>query len=117
VYINSLKNKEITKCSELFSNLPNVFNTPEIRIECPENKKFKVADSLKEAFLQYKNKNEKEIKEIIDIDGIRVVFKNGWGLLRASNTQPELVMRFEAIDKESLEEYKELFEKELEKIL
>jgi phosphomannomutase/phosphoglucomutase len=117
VYINALKNKEITKCSDLFSTLPNVFNTPEIRIECPDNKKFNVADSLKEAFLQYKNKNEKDIKDIIDIDGIRVVFKKGWGLLRASNTQPELVMRFEAKDKESLQEYRELFEEELKKIL
>lgn len=116
VYIHALKNKEITKCSELFSGLPQVFNTPEIRIECPEDKKFKVAENLKKAFSQYKNNNEKEIKEIIDIDGIRVIFGNGWGLLRASNTQPELVMRFEARDENSLKKYKELFESELKKL-
>jgi phosphomannomutase/phosphoglucomutase len=117
VYVNALKEKEITKCSDLFSKLPKVFNTPEIRIECPEDKKFRVAEHLKKVFQKYKDNNEKGIKEIIDIDGIRVVFNNGWGLLRASNTQPELVMRFEARDEKSLKEYQKLFEDALKEIV
>lgn len=116
-YVNMLNKGEISKCSDLFSALPKVFNTPEIRVECPDDKKFKVTEALKETFLEFKRKNEKDIKDIITIDGIRVVFKNGWGLLRASNTQPELVMRFEAKDETSLKVYKELFESVLKKVI
>jgi phosphomannomutase/phosphoglucomutase len=116
-YVNMLKNGEISKCSDLFSALPKMFNTPEIRVECPDDKKFKITEILKESFLEFKKNNEKDINDIITIDGIRVIFKKGWGLLRASNTQPELVMRFEAKDENSLKEYKDLFESVLKKII
>jgi phosphomannomutase/phosphoglucomutase len=52
--------------------------------------------------------------EVIDVDGVRVLFENGWGLIRASNTQPALVMRFEADNEENLASYRQTVETELE---
>jgi phosphomannomutase/phosphoglucomutase len=57
------------------------------------------------------------IKKIYDIDGVRVVFEKGWGLVRSSNTQPVIVMRFEAEDEESLNKYRSFLEKELEEAM
>jgi phosphomannomutase/phosphoglucomutase len=82
--------------SSLLADIPKYFTTPEIRVDCPDRLKFEVVDQLK-ARLGPKH-------EIIDIDGIRVVFDDGWGLVRASNTQPVLVLRFEAKTKDRLEE-------------
>ncbi len=87
--------------SQLLSDLPKTYTTPEIRIDCPDNEKFAIVRQLTEEFkTQY---------EVIDIDGARVVFEGGWGLLRASNTQPILVLRFEAFTPEGLVEIKSLF--------
>ena len=72
---------------ELVASLPQYHSTPETRLACPEDRKFQVPDALKAEFGRYR---------IIDIDGIRVEFGDGWGLVRASNTQPALVVRFEA---------------------
>lgn len=116
VYINSIIRGEIKTCSDLFKDLPKVFNTPEIRVDCLEEEKFHIVDDLKNIFNDYKLKKLHSVKDIIDIDGIRVIFDNGWGLLRASNTQPVLVMRFEAKDALNLKMYQELFENELNKI-
>lgn len=80
--------------SSLLADVPEYFTTPEIRVECPDSMKFKVVEDLKR-HLQPQHR-------IIDIDGIRVVFDDGWGLIRASNTQPVLVLRFEARSKERL---------------
>ena len=115
-YVNALEIGEIKRCSEMFSDIPAVYNTPEIRLEFPENLKFIAVDKLKDIFFQYKNDKKYNIKDIIDIDGIRVIFENGWGLLRASNTQPEIVMRFEAINETDMNRYKNLIEGELSKI-
>ncbi len=82
-------------------SLPRTFSTPEIRIDCPEDIKFRAVELVTEHF-------RKEYS-IIDIDGVRVSFENGWGLLRPSNTQPVLVMRFEAYTPEDLDKYQELF--------
>ena len=77
------------KLSEIVDEVPKVFNTPEIRIECDDDKKFKLIDMI--------SKEQKKLKKnIIDIDGLRVSSKNGWWLLRASNTQPGIVLRCEA---------------------
>ena len=77
------------KLSEIVDEAPKVFNTPEIRIECDDDKKFKLIDMI--------SKEQKKLKKnIIDIDGLRVSSKNGWWLLRASNTQPGIVLRCEA---------------------
>lgn len=81
---------------QLVEGMPQYFATPETRLACPEERKFQVPELLKAQFAaKYK---------VIDIDGIRVEFGDGWGLVRASNTQPVLVVRFEARTKERLAE-------------
>ena len=72
--------------------------TPEIRVDCPDELKFAVVSEAI-AVLRARHKTE-------DVDGVRVLFPHGWGLVRASNTQPVLVMRFEATTPELLEEYR-----------
>ena len=95
------------KLSALLSDLSPVIATPEIRIDCEEELKFKLVDHAK-ALLSPGNK-------VTDIDGVRLDFADGWGLLRASNTQPVLVMRFEATSQNRLNEIKSLFESGLAK--
>ncbi len=82
------------KLSELLADVPRTFTTPEIRIDCPDRIKFRVVETVREHF--------QKIREIITIDGVRVSYGDGWGLLRASNTQPVLVLRFEAATEERL---------------
>ena len=94
--------------SELLADVPPTYSTPEIRVECPDHIKFKVVEKLTEIFRNEYN--------VIDIDGVRIVFDDGWGLVRASNTQPALVLRFEALSKERLEEIKNMVESRLEEI-
>jgi phosphomannomutase / phosphoglucomutase len=86
---------------ELLSGIPHTVNTPEIRIDCPDDKKFRVVEAIAEGF--------KKEYEVIDVDGARVLFEGGWGLIRASNTQPVLVLRFEARDEDRLQEIRDLF--------
>jgi len=97
------------KFRDLLKDLPNVYVSPEIRIDCNENEKF----ALVEQFLtKYKEKFPNladKIQNVITIDGVRIEFPDGWGLIRASNTQPVLVMRFEALTKEALEGYEQSF--------
>ncbi len=92
--------------SELLSDVPKTCSTPEIRVECPDDKKFVVVEKVTEYFREHYN--------VIDIDGVRVLFDDGWGLVRASNTQPALVLRFEAISEERLAEIQNLVESVLE---
>jgi phosphomannomutase/phosphoglucomutase len=80
--------------STMLSDMPPTFVTPEIRVQCDDDKKFKVVENVK---LQFKKDHE-----VIDVDGARIVFPHGWGLVRASNTQDVLVMRFEADTPENL---------------
>jgi phosphomannomutase/phosphoglucomutase len=94
--------------SDLLSDVPKTVNTPEIRVECPDNIKFDLVKKITDYFRsQY---------DVIDIDGARVVFEDGWGLVRASNTQPALVLRFEAMTMERLNEIRHLIESTLEAI-
>lgn len=86
--------------SSLLADVPKMFNTPEIRVDCPDDKKFEVVRILTEEF--------KKTHEVIDIDGARILFEHGWGLVRASNTQPVIVMRFEADSQDHLEELQAL---------
>ena len=86
---------------ELLSDVPAMVNTPEIRLDCPDDKKFQVVEALSREF--------KEKYRVIDVDGVRVLFDDGWGLLRSSNTQPVLVMRFEAKNEVRLEEIRKIF--------
>jgi phosphomannomutase/phosphoglucomutase len=82
------------KLSELLADIPRTFTTPEIRLDCPDRIKFRVVEAAQDHF--------RKTHEIITIDGVRIPFADGWGLIRASNTQPVLVMRFEAVTKERL---------------
>ena len=103
----------ITKLNEplssIFDSLPKAFSTPEINIEVEEKNKFRIVDD----FIN----NAKFFEgEKITIDGLRVNFQDGWGLLRASNTTPKLVLRFEAQTSERLEEIQSLFLTQLKQI-
>jgi phosphomannomutase/phosphoglucomutase len=86
--------------------LPRMVVTPEIRVDCPDEQKFVVAETVKRRLAAR--------HPIVDIDGVRVQFPRGWGLVRASNTQPVLVLRFEATDEETLNEYRSLVESVVE---
>ncbi|MFC1877530.1 phosphomannomutase/phosphoglucomutase [Thermodesulfobacteriota bacterium] len=90
------------KISDLLADVPKTVSTPEIRVECPDHIKFAVVDKVTAYF--------KERHDVIDIDGVRVLFPDGWGLVRASNTQPALVLRFEAMTENKLQEIRELVE-------
>ncbi|MDR3162483.1 MAG: phosphomannomutase/phosphoglucomutase [Helicobacteraceae bacterium] len=78
-----------------FAKLPKTFSTDELKVRTTEEEKFKIIDRLKTA-LKTPPADMPKIRGIIDIDGVRVIYENGWGLVRASNTTPVLVMRFEA---------------------
>ncbi len=91
--------------SSLLADLPKSVSTPEIRIGCADEKKFAIAARATEYFRQH--------YDVIDIDGVRIRFSEGWGLIRASNTQPALVLRFEASCAEKLAEYRALVENKL----
>lgn len=86
---------------DLLADVPKMVNTPEIRVDCPDEEKFRVVAALAEEF--------KRDYKVIDVDGARVLFDGGWGLVRASNTQPVLVLRFEARDDKGLEEIRQIF--------
>ncbi|CDZ77865.1 Phosphomannomutase/phosphoglucomutase [Legionella massiliensis] len=95
--------------SEQFAAIPNSVNTPEIKIPIAEEEKF-------EFMQRFSEQAQFPEATIITIDGLRVEFANGWGLLRASNTTPCLVARFEADDKASLEQIQSLFKVQLQRI-
>ncbi len=83
--------------SSLFANLPMTFVTPELRADCPDSQKKAAVETLREIFNEHRAKGlEPKIIDIITVDGLRIIFEDGWGLIRASNTQPVLVLRFEA---------------------
>ncbi len=84
--------------------LPPVFSTEEIKVKTTEQEKFLLMERLEE-LLQNPPEGFPKIKEIITVDGVRVIFENGWGLVRASNTTPVLVTRFESPDFEDARHY------------
>ena len=97
--------------AEIVDSIPHYFATPETRLACPENRKFQVVEALKQAF-----SGTRDAVRVIDIDGVRVEFGDGWGLVRASNTQPALVVRFEARTPERLEAIRQRFMEPLRKL-
>ena len=102
--------------SSLIADLPKTFNTPEIRFDCPDALKFKVVEQVQRIYAA-PEKLSLPVREVITVDGIRAVFENGWGLIRASNTQPVLVMRFEAADQASLQAIKSLMEEQVRQVI
>lgn len=93
--------------SSLLSDLPPTISTPELRVDCAEEIKFKVSAAAQKAFADF---------PVSTIDGVRIEFPHGWGLIRASNTQPVLVLRFEADTEARLAEYQTLVETRLAQI-
>ncbi|MCE5335902.1 MAG: phosphomannomutase/phosphoglucomutase [Desulfobacteraceae bacterium] len=94
---------------ELLAGIPNTWTTPELRVECSDETKFEVVEQAKLLF-------RKQDLKIVDVDGVRIVFPDGWGLVRASNTQPVLVLRYEAETPERLEEIRRLVESTIERV-
>ncbi|HEY0094800.1 MAG TPA: phosphomannomutase/phosphoglucomutase [Archangium sp.] len=94
---------EKQKLSELLSDVPKTFASPELRVDTVEEKKFEIVKRATEWLRQAGH-------SLVDVDGVRVTFPDGWGLIRASNTQPILVLRFEAKTAARLEEIRQLIE-------
>jgi phosphomannomutase/phosphoglucomutase len=89
---------------EEINKLPQVFSTEEIKVETTEEEKFAIIDKVKE-LLKNPPVDFPKIISIIDVDGVRINFEKGWGLVRASNTTPVLVTRFESTDARLAKEY------------
>jgi len=89
--------------------LPATFSTPELRVPCPDEKKFDVVAKVAEHFAV--------TNKVITIDGARIVFEHGWGLVRASNTQAILVLRFEADSQTHLDEIRQTVESYLDQLV
>jgi len=81
---------------ELLADVPEFVSTPEIRVECGDDRKFQIVSRAVDHF--------RRLRDVSDVDGVRVLFGDGWGLIRASNTQPILVLRFEARSEQRLHE-------------
>ncbi len=97
------------KLSEILGDLPETFSTPELRIDCSDERKFEIVARIAEEFAG--------TNEVITIDGARILFENGWGLVRASNTQAILVLRFEANSEENLQVIRRTVEEKVEKMI
>jgi phosphomannomutase/phosphoglucomutase len=95
--------------STLLADVPRTVTTPEIRVDCPDELKFDVVRRVQAAY-----RKRPEVK-LVDIDGARVHFQTGWGLVRASNTQPVLVLRFEADVERNLQLIRRDMEREIER--
>ncbi len=114
VYASLRLMEVIKKAGEPFStkallkDVPPVVATPEIRFDCPDEIKFKIVEKAQNAFNEY---------ESTTIDGIRIKFDDGWALIRASNTQPVLVLRFEAVNEARLQEIRGFVEDRLNGII
>jgi phosphomannomutase / phosphoglucomutase len=97
-----LTSRSLQPLSEQVARFPRYVSTPEIRVEVTEETKF---DIVRRAVAEFRKSHD-----VIDVDGVRVLFEDGWGLLRASNTQPVLVLRFEARTEERLALIRETME-------
>lgn len=102
--------KSSEKMSDIISTIPHYHSTPEIRIDCPDDQKFDIVDKVTKSF-------EKMNLDVITVDGARVTWPDGWGLVRASNTTPKLILRFEAKTPERLTEIRDIIETELKKYI
>jgi phosphomannomutase/phosphoglucomutase len=95
--------------SSLLADVPKTFSTPELRVDCAEDKKFELVRRAQAFF--------SEGYRAVTVDGVRVEFPDGWGLVRASNTQPILVLRFEATTEARLAEIRKLVEDQVTRLL
>ena len=105
--------------AEMVGRLPKVCATPEIRVDCPEEEKFPLIDRLREVLsdpAEVRKRYGLAFTDVITVDGLRAVGEKGWALIRASNTQPVLVMRFEAESGQALREIRAGFEAMLREV-
>jgi len=105
--VMEILSKTDKKLSELLADIPEMFSTPELRIDCPDDIKFDVVSRIAEHFSRDHH--------VITIDGARIKFDGGWGLVRASNTQAILVLRFEAKTSDELNEIRKKVEAVVDK--
>ena len=112
--------KQKKPLSSLLSGVPQTVVTPEIRVDCPDDQKFQLIVALTKHFQDLATSQDVTtalpIQELITIDGVRVRFEQGWGLIRASNTQPALVLRFEAVSQDQLSQMREFLEAQLHEV-
>lgn len=107
------------RLSALVADLPKTVVTPEIRVDLPDAVKFEVVERVKQRFAEYVRTKEQVgpdrlvLRDLITIDGVRAIFADGWGLIRASNTQPALVLRVEATSSDQLTAIRALIDREL----
>jgi len=105
--------------STLVADLPQTTVTPEIRVDCPDTLKFQLVDQVRTQLAAYLKDGKPvgasnlRMRELVTIDGVRAIFEDGWGLIRASNTQPALVLRFEAPSPARLDVIRATIETEL----
>ncbi|MCK4694552.1 MAG: phosphomannomutase, partial [Candidatus Cloacimonetes bacterium] len=92
--------------SQFLADQPKMYNTPELHIPSTDEDKFKIVEKVRDSFI-------KEGYDVNAIDGLRITFPDGWGLCRASNTTPVLVLRFEAETEERLNEIRNLIEERI----
>ena len=97
---------EFRSSAEIFAELPDSINTPEINVMMSEGENFSFMDKLL-------SRVEFDDAKIITIDGLRVEFMDGWGLVRASNTTPSLVLRFEADDERALQRIQQVIKEKM----
>ena len=95
--------------SELLADLPQTFSTAELRVPCAEEIKFSIVRQIAEEF--------SKTNEVITTDGARILFENGWGLVRASNTQAILVLRFEADTEDNLRQIQKTVETKVDELV
>ena len=98
-----------SELSELLGEFPDGFTTPEINLDVDEDKKFQIVD-------EFKRRASFENASVIMLDGLRVEYDNGWGLLRASNTTPKLVLRFKCTSQKNLDNIIRKFDEEFQKV-
>lgn len=94
--------------ADLYDTLPVMVNTPEIRVDCPDDIKFDVVARMTERL-----RARADVVDVVDVDGVRANFGDGWGLVRASNTQAALVLRCEAVSDDRLSAIRSIIESEL----
>lgn len=105
--------------SSLVADLPQTTVTPEIRVDCPDTLKFQLVDQVRAQLTAYLDARQPvgasnlRLRDLVTIDGVRAIFEDGWGLIRASNTQPALVLRFEAPSQARLDMIRATIETEL----
>ena len=103
------------KIEDLLTDFDGVFTSDEVRFHCPNDRKKEVLDTLKKIIDENKNIFGTEIRDIVTIDGMRIIFEDGFALIRQSNTEPVFTLRFEAKSQEKMEHYKKVLVDEVDK--